>query len=68
MGKRRQEQLEELDNFRSMLECFDGSLEYNHSDDDSPIHGKVCAVYFDYIFHRRRFRLIDSDRCAFSGI
>uniref|UniRef100_A0A8R1Z9X3 RBR-type E3 ubiquitin transferase n=1 Tax=Pristionchus pacificus TaxID=54126 RepID=A0A8R1Z9X3_PRIPA len=41
MGARRREQLEELDNFRSMLECFDGSLEYNHSDNDSPIHGKI---------------------------
>lgn len=64
MGARRREQLEELDNFRSMLECFDGSLEYNHSDNDSPIHGKVCAVYFAYILHRRR---LDSALSEFSG-
>ncbi|GMT03672.1 hypothetical protein PENTCL1PPCAC_25846 [Pristionchus entomophagus] len=40
MGSRRGEQLEELEGFMSMLECFDGSLEFA-KDNGAPITGKI---------------------------
>ncbi|GMT33963.1 hypothetical protein PFISCL1PPCAC_25260, partial [Pristionchus fissidentatus] len=40
MGSRRAEQLEELQGFVSMLECFDGSLDFDDSG-NGPITGKI---------------------------